>query len=34
LEDPFAISLINSFAAQRIAKDSAQGFSKLAIGEC
>jgi len=34
LEHPSAISLINNFAAQRIAKDSAEGCSKLAIGEC
>jgi len=33
LEHPSAISLINNFAAQRIAKDSAAGCSKLAIGE-
>jgi len=34
LEHPCAISLINNFAAQRIAKDSAEGCYKLAIGEC
>jgi len=34
LEHPCAMSLINNFAAQRIAKDSAEECYKLAIGEC
>ena len=34
LEHPCTISLINNFEARRIAKDSAEGCSKLAIGEC
>src|SRR5207249_6662117 len=34
LEHPCTISLINNNAARLIAKDSAEGCSKLAIGEC
>jgi len=34
LEHPYAISLINNFAAQRIAKDNAKGCYKSAIGDC
>ena len=34
LEHPCTISLINNFAARRIAKDSAEGCYKSAIGEC
>jgi hypothetical protein len=34
LEHPFAISAINNFPIPGIAIDSAEGCSKLAIGEC
>jgi hypothetical protein len=33
LKNPFAISLINNFPTQDNASDSAEGRSKLAIGE-